>query len=202
MDMLLMGFALGVALAAFAFGVIAVARAGNVGRAFWGLTVAGRANVDPAFDAKINELMGKPVPPTTPAAPTAPPPPPKPTGEPLRLLALLQSEARLVDFLMEDITAAADQQVGQAVREIHRKGQQVLKQHLTLEPILDPDQPTTTVAKGFDPSAVRVVGNVTGEPPFTGSVEHPGWKVKDIRLPQVAEGQDQFVIQPAEVQLP
>jgi hypothetical protein len=201
MDMLLLGFALGVALAAFAFGVMAVARAGNVGRAFWGLTVAGRANVDPAFDAKINELMGKPVPPATPAAPSAPPPPPRPTGEPLRLLALLQTEARLVDFLMEDISGAQDQQVGQAVREIHRKGQQVLKQHLTLEPILDPDQPTATVPKGFDPSAVRVVGNVTGEPPFTGSVEHPGWKVKEIRLPQVAEGQDQFVIQPAEVQL-
>jgi hypothetical protein len=201
MDMLLLGFGIGLAVAAFAFAVIAVARAGNVSRAFWGLTVAGRANVDPAFDAKINELMGKPVPPTQPTAPTAPPPPPKPTGEPLRLLALLQTEARLVDFLMEDIGGADDKQVGQAVREIHRKGQQVLKQHLTLEPILDPDQPTATVPRGFDPSAVRVVGNVTGEPPFTGSVEHPGWKVKEIRLPQVAEGQDQFVLQPAEVQL-
>jgi len=201
MDMLLMGFALGVALASFAFGVVAVARAGTVARAFWGLTVAGRARVDPAFETKLNELMGTPVPAPQPPTPSVPPAPPKPTGEPLRLLALLQTEARLVDFLMEDISGADDQQVGQAVREIHRKGQHILKQHLTLEPILDPDQPTATVPKGFDPSAVRVVGNVTGEPPFTGSVEHPGWKVKEIRLPQVAEGQDQFVLQPAEVQL-
>lgn len=203
MDMLLLGLALGVAVAAFAFGVMAVARAGNVARAFWGLTVAGRARVDPSFETKLNELMGTPVPSSTPAAstPSAPSPPPKPTGEPLRLLALLQTEARLVDFLMEDISGAQDQQVGQAVREIHRKGQQVLKQHLTLEPILNPDEPTATVPKGFDPSAVRVVGNVTGEPPFTGSVEHPGWKVIEIRLPQLAEGQNQFVIQPAEVQL-
>jgi hypothetical protein len=203
MDMLLLGFVLGVLLASFAFGAVAVARAGNVGRAFWGLTVAGRARVDPAFETRLNELMGTPAPQSqqSPSKPTVPPTPPKPTGEPLRLLTLLQTEARLVDFLMEDISGAQDDQVGQAVREIHRKGQQVLKQHLTLEPILNPDQPTATVPKGFDPSAVRVVGNVTGEPPFTGSVEHPGWKVKEIRLPQVADGQDQFVIQPAEVQL-
>ena len=31
----------------------------------------------------------------------------------------------------------------------------------------------TTVPKGFDPSAIRVVGNVTGEPPFTGQIKHP-----------------------------
>src|SRR5687767_11000204 len=121
MDMLLLGLALGVAVSAFLFGVIAVARAGSVGRAFWGLTVAGRANIDPAFAAKVDELMG-----AAPAAvgPTPPAGPPKPTGESVRLLALLQTEARLVDFLMEDIAAAPDAQVGQAVREIHRKAQQ------------------------------------------------------------------------------
>ena len=31
---------------------------------------------------------------------------------------------------MEDISAAGDAQVGQAVRDIHRKAQQALKQHL------------------------------------------------------------------------
>jgi hypothetical protein len=199
MDMLFLGLALGVAVSAFLFGVVAVARAGSVGRAFWGLTVAGRANIDPAFSAKVDELMGA-APPAV--GPTPPAGPPKPTGESVRLLALLQTEARLVDFLMEDIAAAPDAQVGQAVREIHRKAQQVLKQNLALESVLDDAQETVTVPKGFDPSAVRVVGNVTGEPPFTGRLEHPGWKVKEVRLPPQPEGQDPFVLQPAEVQLP
>jgi hypothetical protein len=199
MDMFFLGLAIGVVVAALLFGVIAFARAGGVGRAFWGLTVAGRAQHDPAFAARVNELMG--------AAPAAAPPkptgPPKPSGEPLRLLALLQTEARLVDFLMEDIAAAGDEQIGQAVREIHRKGQQVLRDHLTLEPVLDAaDGATVTVPRGFDPSAIRVVGNVTGEPPFAGTLEHPGWRVKEMKLPPVPEGQNPFIIQPAEVQLP
>lgn len=198
MDMMLLGLAIGVAISAFLFGVVAVARAGSIGRAFWGLSIAGRANVDPAFANKLNELLGKPVAPAEPAKPTGPP---KPSGEALRLLALLQTEARLVDFLMEDIAAAQDVQVGQAVREIHKKGQLVLKQHLTLVPILA-DAETVTVPKGFDPSAIRVVGNVTGEPPFTGKLEHPGWKVTELKLPPIPEGQNPFVIQPAEVQLP
>ena len=148
----------------------------------------------------MDELLGSA---PAPAAAPKPAAPPKPSGEPLRLLALLQTEARLVDFLMEDISAAQDAQVGQAVREIHRKAQQVLKDHLTLDEIIpDPGSGSVTVPKGFDPSAVRVVGNVTGEPPFTGRLEHPGWKVKEVRLPPQPEGQDPFVLQPAEVQLP
>lgn len=195
MEQMALGIAIGVVVTAFLVAIAAIARAGSVGRAFWGLTVAGRANADPSVAAKIDALLG------TSAAPAAPPPPPKPSGEPLRLLALLQTEARLVDFLMEDVSGAGDAQVGQAVREIHKKAQQVLKDHLVLEEILS-GEGTVTVPKGFDPSAVRVVGNVTGEPPFTGELQHPGWKVKEIKLPAKAEEQDPFVLQPAEVQLP
>jgi hypothetical protein len=196
MDMFLLGLAVGVAVAALLIGVMAVARAGGLGRASWGLTVAGRAGADPAFEAKVNELM-------TAAAEPKPTGPPKPSGEPLRILALLQAEARLVDFLMEDISGAADAQIGQAVRDIHRKAQQALRQHLTIETVLPAAEgEQVTVQPGFDPSAVRVVGNVTGQPPFTGELQHPGWRVKEIRLPTKAEGQDLFVLQPAEVQLP
>ena len=197
MEQLALGIAIGVGATALLVVVATIARAGDLGRALWGLTVAGRANADPKLAAKIDELLG------TRAVPAAPPVPPKPSGEPLRLLALLQTEARLIDFLMEDVSAAGDAQVGQAVREIHKKAQQVLKDHLVLEEIIaDPGAGTVTVPKGFDPSAVRLVGNVTGEPPFTGELQHPGWKVTEIKLPAKAEGQDSFVLQPAEVQLP
>src|SRR5258708_33455175 len=49
--------------------------------------------------------------------------PGSPSGAPLRLLSVLQREGRLVDFLLEDIQAYPDAQVGSAVRYIHRQSQ-------------------------------------------------------------------------------
>jgi hypothetical protein len=139
---------------------------------------------------------------TVQAAPAKPSGPPKPSAEPLRILAALQQEARLIDFLMEDISGASDPQIGQAVRDIHAKSRAVLTQHLELGPVLkQAEGESATVERGFDPSAVRVLGNVTGEPPFTGSVQHPGWRVKKIHLGPAPAGQDGFVLQPAEVQV-
>ena len=127
----------------------------------------------------------------------------KPSGAPLRMLALLQAESRLVDFLLEDIQSFSDQKIGESVREIHKKAQAALKQHAVIEQVLPGnDGDTTTVQKGFNPSAIRVVGNVTGEPPFTGTINHAGWRVKELKLATPAEGADEFVLQPAEVQLP
>ena len=135
--------------------------------------------------------------------PPAPAKPPKLSGEPLRLLALLQREGRLLDFLIEDIAAASDEQVGAGVRDIHRKSQKVVKEHLTLEKVMagEEEQPVV-VPKGFDPSAIRLTGNVTGDPPFTGVLKHHGWRVKAYKLPTPPEGQDDLVVAPAEVELP
>ncbi len=138
-----------------------------------------------------------------PPKPVEPPKPPKPSGAALRMLAILQAEARLVDFLLEDLQAASDQQIGQAVREVHKKAQAALKQHAVIETVLTGTEgDTTTVARGFDPSAIRVVGNVTGEPPFTGQIQHPGWRVKELKVSPLPERADEFVLQPAEVQIP
>jgi hypothetical protein len=123
--------------------------------------------------------------------------------EPLRLLALLQREGRLLDFLLEDIQGAPDEQVGAGVRELHRKAQAVIKEHLILEPVLAKNEgETVEVPPNFDPSAIRLTGNVTGQPPFRGILQHHGWRVKNYMLPTPPEGQDQFVLAPAEVELP
>jgi hypothetical protein len=58
------------------------------------------------------------------------------------------------------------------------------------------------VPAGFDPSALRLVGNVTGEPPFRGTLQHHGWRVQEIHLAPPPEGQDPMVLMPAEVELP
>src|SRR5262249_3218995 len=87
---------------------------------------------------------------------TPPPPepaqPPKPSGEPLRLLNLLQrDEGRLLDFVLEDIAAASDEQIGAGVRQLHRAWQKILKEHLTLEPVMSGQEgDNVTVPVGFD----------------------------------------------------
>src|SRR5438270_2123344 len=134
-----------------------------------------------------------------PAPPPPPPPqPPKRSAEPLRLLSLLQREGRVLDFFLEDISGAPDDLVGAGVRELHRKAQTVLKEHLTLEPVLPQrEEETVEVPAGFDPSAIRLTGNVSGNPPFKGTLKHHGWRVKDYKLAAPPEGQDEFVMAPA-----
>lgn len=194
---IVIGLGLGIPLGFLAALGLAVARAGSLGKAFDGLAVAGRANQDPAFATKLQAILSG-----AEIKPIEPPKPTKPSGAPLRMLALLQAESRLVDFLLEDISGAADEQIGQAVREIHKKAQAALKQHAVIEQVLPgSEDDKVTVPMGFDPSAIRVVGNVTGAPPFNGSINHPGWRVKELKLATPAEGADEFVLQPAEVQV-
>lgn len=190
----------GAALMLFLVMLVGATRAGSMSGLFRGMTISGRAKQDPAFAEKLNALLAGA---ELKTQPTVPPPPPKPSGAALRMLALLQAEARLVDFLLEDIQGLPDQQIGQAVREVHRKAAAALKQHAVISQVLPGNEnDTVTVPKGFDPSAIRVVGNVTGEPPFTGQIQHPGWRVTELKLAPAPTGADEFVLQPAEVQIP
>jgi Domain of unknown function (DUF2760) len=153
-----------------------------------GKKVAARVASDPAFAKKLDELFN--------------PLPPKPSGEPIRLLGILQRDARLLDFLMENLGAYDDQQVGASVRDIQAKSQAIIKKHLTLEPVMAQQEGSNvTVPAGFDPSSVRLVGNVSGQPPFHGTLQHAGWRVRTANLPKPSDGQDEFVLMPAEVEI-
>jgi hypothetical protein len=186
------GLALGVVVGALAaVAVLAVMAGGKLGL---GLKVGKRAGSDAGFATKLNDLL---------AAKPVEPKPAKPSGAPLRLLALLQREGRLLDFLLEDLKSYQDAQVGAAVRDIHQKCQATVKEHLVLQPVLPQSEGSTvTVPPGFDPSAVRLTGNVTGQPPFTGVLQHPGWRVAELKIASPPEGQDEFVLMPAEVEIP
>jgi hypothetical protein len=157
------------------------------------------------------KLVG-PVSPASPAPPTAAPsvsrlkdvqpPAPGEFDRALQMLALLQRDGRLIDFLAENITAYPDVQLGAAVRTIHDTCRQVLDQYVKLEPILDfeEDQPVTVQA-GFDPAAIKLIGNVAGEPPVRGLLRHKGWRVREVSLPPLAQPAGRMVIAPAEVEL-
>jgi len=120
----------------------------------------------------------------------------------VQMLALLQREGRLIDFLAENISSYPDVQLGAAVRTIHNTCRQVLDQYVKLEPILDSeeDQPVTLQA-GFDPAAIKLIGNVTGEPPVRGLLRHKGWRVKQVNLPPLPQAAGRMVVAPAEVEL-
>jgi hypothetical protein len=131
----------------------------------------------------------------------APPPPPSPEIG-LRLLAALQEEARLLDFVHEDIAGYSDEQVGSAVRGIHASLRKALAERLDLEPILaGEDGDTVEVPAGFDPGRIRITGRPSGEPPFRGVLRHGGWRARAARLPQPSSGSDPAVLMPAEVEV-
>jgi hypothetical protein len=120
----------------------------------------------------------------------------------IQLLAILQREGRLLDFLQEDVDAYSDAQIGAAVRDIHRGCKKALQEHLPLEPVLrEPENAQVRVDPGFDPSRIRLTGNVVGEPPFTGALRHHGWRVAKVALPSPAKATDPTVVAPAEVEL-
>ena len=71
------------------------------------------------------------------------------------------------------------------------------------EPVLpQAEGDNVQVPAGFDPAAIRLTGNVTGTPPFTGVLRHHGWRASAVKLPTPPEGQDELILMPAEVELP
>jgi len=120
----------------------------------------------------------------------------------LQLLALLQREGRFVDFLEEDIASFTDAQIGAAARAVHEGCRKVLRDHLPITPIRAEDEGARiTLERGFDAAAHRLSGQVRGEPPFTGTLQHRGYRVVETRLPKLHEGHDARIVAPAEIEL-
>jgi len=121
----------------------------------------------------------------------------------VQMLALLQRDGRLIDFLTENISPYPDEQLGAAARTIHEACRQVLERYLKLEPVLNSEEEqSVTVQAGFDPAAIKLIGNVTAQPPMRGTLRHKGWRVKEINLPPLPLGAARMVLAPAEVELP
>jgi hypothetical protein len=154
-------------------------------------------------------VVAAPVPSPTPSPPPAPvaaPPPPVlrtlDSDAALQLLALLQREARLIDFTRESLAGYDDAQIGAAARLVHEGCAKVLREHFEIVPVRDePEGSRITLPAGFDAAAVRLTGQVSGNAPFTGSLSHRGWRATQVKLPRLAEGHDARVLAPAEIEL-
>jgi hypothetical protein len=144
-----------------------------------------------------------------PAVEPAHPAPQPPEGshadaEIVHFLSMLQGKGRLVDFLMDDINAYSDAQVGAAARVVHAGCKGVLQEHFVISPVrTEPEGSTVQVPAGYSADEYRLVGRIAGAAPFSGVLVHPGWKTDTVKLPQLLRGvSDQIpVIAPAEVEL-
>jgi hypothetical protein len=137
--------------------------------------------------------------PSAAAAPTFTAPPPDAA---LQLLGLLQQDGRLIDFLEEDVSAFSDAEIGAAARVVHEGCRKAVREHFSIVPLrAETEGARVTLQEGFDPSAIRLTGNVVGKAPFTGNLVHRGWRAADVKLPRVANTHDTRILAPAEVEL-
>jgi hypothetical protein len=145
----------------------------------------------------------KPEPEPEPVAAPAPPPTTIPSNDAaLQLLALLQREGRLVDFLEQDVSSFSDADVGAAARAVHEGSRKALRAHVKLAPVRDEEEgEKVTLAEGFDAASVKLTGDVKGKPPYSGVLQHRGWRVVELSLPVAVAGHDVRVVCPAEVEL-
>ena len=169
---------------------------------------------DAAYAARVEKLS---VPEAAPVAPVAPAPAlapvPAPAAAPvilkeatpdaaLQLLALLQREARLIDFTQENLASHADADIGAAARVVHEGCAKVMREYFSIEPVRAENEGSRIVLQeGFDPASVRLTGNVVGSAPFKGTLSHRGWRASGVRLPKLSGQHDAAILAPAEVEL-
>ncbi len=135
-----------------------------------------KATFDRKFSLKVDELLKE--------MKALPPGPPPPTAA--QLLAALQKEGRLLDFLSESLDGFGDAQVGGVARSVHSGCAKVIEQYLKLEPVIPQGEgEPVEVPAGFDPNQIRLVGKVQGDPPFNGTLRHHGWRLASAKLPEL-----------------
>lgn len=174
-------------IAALAAGVIALLAS---------LAMRGNATIPEPEPAVLKAEAARPAIPPTPKS--------QAEAEVICFLATLQEKGRLIDFLMDDIAAYTDAQVGAAARVVHAGCKAALVEHIRVRPVRDENEGTRiTVTPGYAADEYRFVGKISGEPPFTGTLVHRGWKPESVKLPRVLHtGSDRLpTIAPAEVEL-
>jgi len=162
-------------------------------RAFFAILFQG------GLSAKLKTDLGLAPSAPRPAAPSVPQPPNP--AHALQLLAILQRDSRLLDFLMEDIASYDYDQIGAAVRSLHDQARDTLARYLSLQPVIDGVEGAYTRPATADPAAVKFIGNVPATKPEGGTLRHKGWRAAKVDLPALNPKQDASIIAPAEIEI-
>ena len=163
-------------------------------RSFFAILFTGKLPAD------IAEAYGFRKPAATPAV--KPAPVVKTSDGAMQMLGILQRDARLVDFFMEDISDYSDDQVGSAVRNVHEQARTALQRYVQLSPVIDGVEGTYTKIEKSDPATVKLLGNVpaSGKAPG-GILRHKGWRAATVNLPALAGSQNVAILAPAEIEV-
>lgn len=177
-----------------------MSRIGNAFSSFFGILFGGEL---PADVAKYYGYVKAPA--VKPEAPKPVVPEVKPSHGALQFLGILQRDARLVDFLMEDISGYSDDQVGAAVRNLHEQCGAALKRCVTLHPVIDGVEGTYTKADAAGANAkqgLKFIGNVPPEGRAPGGIlRHKGWRASNVELPKVNQSVNLTIVAPAEIEV-
>ena len=96
----------------------------------------------------------------------------------------------------------SDAEIGAAARVVHEGCRKVLREHFAIEPIrVESEGSRIWLPEGFDPAAIHMTGNVVGQAPFTGTLNHRGWQVTRSQLPELTDPQAASILAQAEVEL-
>lgn len=169
------------------------------------ISLAWRVLTSGVFAEKINRLLETPaIEHATPVKPPAPVVPPKPArSDAVSLLAALQREGRLIDFLKEPIDGYSDAQVGAAVRDIHRDCGAVLERQFAICPVLEqPEGSPVALSSKTMAGRIQLSGKVGDGTPASGVLVHHGWKLTKCDLPVwTGDADTASIIAPAEVEV-
>jgi len=167
-----------------------------------GLKVLFRIWGDAEFAGRVSGLLEK-------DAAAAPRPAAQPSkkeparSEALTLLAVLQREGRLVDFLMEPVGGFSDAQIGSAVRTVHRDCAAALERLFAIEPLrTEPEGAAIDVPPGYDPAQFHLVGTIHPNQSMRGKLSHAGWNATRCELPEWnGRPEAALVVAPCEVEV-
>jgi hypothetical protein len=165
-------------------------------RSFFSILFSGILPEDVAAGLGYEKLKPVPV--------VAPVEPPKISDGALQILHILQRDSRFIDFLMEDISGYADDQIGAAVRALHDECKASVTRHVSLVSVIDGVEGTFQRLDGSrapDPNRIKLIGNVPANGRVPGGLlRHRGWMASAVTLPPLGK-QDATVLAPAELEI-
>jgi len=168
-------------------------------KSFFSILFSGElpADVATAFGyVRASAAKPAPVPATAkPAAPVA-----GPNDGAVQILSILQRDARMVDFLMEDISSYSDDQVGAAVRDIQSQAREALQRYMKLAPVVDGVEGVYVKTDGVAKGAFKLICNVPANVKApVGLLRLKGWKADKVDLPSAPPAGG--LLAPAEIEV-
>jgi hypothetical protein len=119
----------------------------------------------------------------------------------LIVLGGLQRDGRFIDFLQQDVDAFSDAEIGTAARVVHAGCKKRIASMMTFSALREEEEGARVSVDPSIDAGVKLVGNVRGNPPFSGVLLHRGWRASEVKVSAPVKGHDTTILGEAEVEL-